>query len=175
MEVTPVQSIAVFGWWAQPRSVVAWDDIKKLNASWRRLRTEYGFTSEQLAKLQPDKSEWVKRGALTLHDMPDMLAFPVNPFVDLGADIAEVWSMQWPVELLVQMEVTFEHMRTRGLSPQLMRHFAIPLSGWQQLKLQIGDLDSWSDDDVESVFNLDRSELRDILDSYRVCTELQKS
>lgn len=172
MEVTPVQSVAVFGWWAQPRSVVAWEDIKKLNVSWRCLRDKYGFSSEQLAKVQPDKQEWVKRGALTLHDMPDMLVFPVNPFVDLGADIAEVWSMQWPVELLAQMDVTFEHMRVRGLSPQLMRHFAIPLSGWQKLKLKIGDLEEWSDDDVEAVFSLERRELCDILDSYKVCTQL---
>ncbi|MBC49775.1 MAG: hypothetical protein CMF24_08655 [Ilumatobacter sp.] len=172
MEVTPVQSVAVFGWWAQPRSVVAWEDIKKLNVSWRCLRDKYGFSSEQLSKVQPDKQEWVKRGALTLHDMPDMLVFPVNPFVDLGADIAEVWSMQWPVELLAQMDVTFEHMRARGLSAQLMRHFAIPLSGWQKLKLKIGDLEEWSDDYVEAVFSLERHELCDILNSYSVCTQL---
>lgn len=165
-----MQSVAVFGWFAQPRCVVAWEDIKKLNKSWRQLRHELGFSSEQLASLQPDKSEWVKRCALTLHDMPDMLIFPVNPFTDLGADIGEVWSMRWSVELLAQMGVTFEQMRVRGLSPSLMQHFAIPLSGWQKLSLKVPDLDSWSDDDIDHVFKLERCELQQILESYIVCT-----
>ena len=30
--VTPVQSIAIFGYWDQPRKIVAWDDlVKKLS------------------------------------------------------------------------------------------------------------------------------------------------
>ena len=158
--------MAIFGWWAQPRTVVAWDDVKKMNMHWRQLRTELGFTSEQLARLQPDKSEWVKRCALTLHDMPDMLVFPVNPFTDLGADIAEVWSMRWSIDLLAQMGVTVAQMRARGLSPQIMQHFAVPLSGWQKLGLCAQDVESWSDDDVDAVFNLDRDELSSILQHY---------
>jgi hypothetical protein len=166
--VTPVQSVAIFGWWAQPRTVVAWEDVKKLNMSWRQLRTELGFSSEQLARLQPDKCEWVKRCALTLHDMPDMIVFPVNPFTDLGADIAEVWSMRWSIDTLAQMGVTVAQMRARGLSPQLMQHFAIPLSGWQKLSLGLEDVQHWSDDDVDMVFSLERNELGDILSQYKM-------
>lgn len=173
MRVTAQQSVQIFGWWDQPRHVVVWDDLKKLAKSWRQLRNDLKFTADQLHKIQPDKKEWILRGALTLHDLPEMTLFPINPFTDLGADIAEVWSMHWSVDLLACMGVSLLNMRQRGLSAQLMQHFQIPLSGWLKLRLNEKDIQNMSDDEIDFVFQIDRHEILDIIKSHTLCQREQ--
>ena len=165
------QSVKIFGWWDQPRHVVVWDDLKKLTKSWRQLRRDFGFSPEDLKQIQPDKKEWIQRGALTLHDLLEMTIFPINPFKDLGADIAEVWSMHWSVEDLARMGVSFQDMQKRGLSAQIMQHFQIPLSGWLKLKINANDVKQMNDDEIDYVFQLDRDELLHIIDSHYSYTE----
>lgn len=145
--------------------------MKKLTKSWRQLRRDFGFSPEELKRIQPDKKEWIQRGALTLHDLPEMAIFPINPFKDLGADIAEVWSMHWSVDDLAQMDVSFQDMRKRGLSAQIMHHFQIPLSGWLKLKINSNDVKNMNDDEIDYVFQLDRNELMHIIDSHYSCIE----
>jgi hypothetical protein len=138
-----------------------------MNMSWRRLRTELGFTPEQLCVIQPDKTEWIARGALTLHDLPEMCIFPVNPFVDLNADLAEVWSMKWPADVLADMGVTYEQMQRRGLNPQFMEHLNYSVGGWHLLKMQSRHLDNtWSDQQSMRVFQIGKQELRHILSNF---------
>lgn len=134
-----------------------------MHHSWRTLRLQYDFSAEDLKQIQPDKSEWVKRGQLTLHDCQDMRVFPINPFVDLGADIGEVWSMHWSTDMLASMGVTFTQMRERGLSAQVMHAFRLPLSAWQQLGLAAQHVPTLSDSEIQLVFSLKRDELDLIL------------
>ena len=42
----------VGGWWAQPRLTLAWEDVKKKELSWRKLR-ELGFEPDELKSMQP--------------------------------------------------------------------------------------------------------------------------
>ena len=83
---------------------------------WSRLREQYRFSAAELATLQPDKQEWVKRGALTLHDMMDMTVFPVKPITDMQADLAEVWSMHWTPEQLHSLSVTYANVLRKCLT-----------------------------------------------------------
>ena len=152
----PWQSIRIFGWWDQPRTIVVWDDLKHNNLSWRRLRVEYGFSAHALHTIQPQVREWVARGQLTLHDVLDMSIFPVNPFTDLGADLGEVWSMKWSAEELASMGVTYEQMLVRGITPEIMRCFSFPLSSWMRLGFARRHVVS---DDVASVFGMGVQEL----------------
>ena len=147
--------------------MVCWDNIKTLNMSWSRLRSELLFTPEQLKKIQPDKKMWVQRGALTLFDLPEMTIFPINPFLDLNADLGEVWSMQWQPDLLADMGVTYEQMLARGLNPQFMQHLNYSVGGWYLLKLQSNHIDdSWTDHECGRVFGACKRELRGILSSF---------
>jgi hypothetical protein len=107
MKLTPKQSILIFGWFDQPREHMNWDDVKTKSLSWHELRLQYNFTAEELHTLQPDKEEWMKRGQLTLHDVLDMNVFPVNPFDDMRADLAEVWNMHWSPEALASMKISY--------------------------------------------------------------------
>ena len=175
MQVTPAQSVIIFGWWNQPRRMVCWENLKALNMPWRRLRTELEFTPEQLHKVQPDKREWVARGALTLHDLPEMRVFPVNPFLDLNADLAEVWSMQWPADVLADMGVTYEQMQRRGLNPQFMEHLNYSVGGWHLLKMGSRHLDErWSEQQCNRVFQVGLDELRLILANFE-SVEVEKT
>ena len=157
-----MQSVRLFGLWDQPRTVVMWDDLKVLRHSWRTLRTQFEFSAADLKNIQPDKSEWILRGQLTLHDLPDMLVFPINPYTDMGADIGEVWSMGWPVELQVMMGVTYEQMQNRGLTPQIMSYFNFPLSQWQALQFSQKDAAKLSENTVQEIFGVSKQELMTI-------------
>tara|TARA_B100001758_G_scaffold100819_1_gene86216 strand:- start:14608 stop:15123 length:516 start_codon:yes stop_codon:yes gene_type:complete len=164
--VTPVQSIAIFGYWDQPRRIVAWDDLVKGNWTWRRLRNELNFSPLELLKIQKDKTAWVTRGSLTLHDLPEMIIFPVNPFTDMQADLGEVWSMQWQPSLLHEMGVTYDQMKSRGLSAQIMSHFGFSLSSWFMLGFRIQHAEAFSNDECNLVFGLEKPELEKIVKEF---------
>ena len=176
MQVTPLQSIQIFGLWDQPRTMVCWENLKALNMSWRRLRTELKFSVEQLNKIQPDKREWVQRGALTLHDLPEMIIFPINPFVDLNADLGEVWSMRWPADLLADMGVTYAQMKRRGLNPQFMEHLNFSVGEWHLLKFRSSHMDEeWTDHACFRVFNTAREEMKLIFYNFEQVEEEAKN
>ena len=162
MRVTAQQSVQIFGWWDQPRTIVVWDDLKHNNLSWRKLRTEYGFSARDLHTIQPQVREWVARGQLTLHEVCDMSIFPVNPFTDLGADLGEVWSMKWSAEELASMGVTYDQMLVRGITPEIMRCFSFPLSSWMRLGFERRHVLSA---DVASVFGMGVDEVCVLLPS----------
>ena len=168
MEITARQSILLFGAWTA-RKMASWDDIKILNKSWKQLRYDFKFTAKQLHKLQPDKQEWVSRGALTLHDLPDMVLFPINPFTDLHADLAEVWSMRWNAEMLHAMGVRYDHMLVRGLTPLFMYHLGYSLGQWHLLGLKVKHLqETWTDAECEMVFRIGKIEMQSILSNFDI-------
>lgn len=164
IEVSAQQSLRIFGLWDQPRTLCTWADIKALGLSWRELRTDLGLLAEELHRLQPDKKEWISRGRLTLHDLPDMTCFPINPFEDLGADLGEVWSMRWSLAELAGMAVTYEQMRASGITTQIMQWFDWPLSAWVELGFSAEHVDG---EEMAAIFGLPAHELRRILRDER--------
>ena len=165
IQLDAIQSIGVFGLWDQPRTIMTWNDVVEKNLSWRYMRHKLGLTAAQLKTIQPDKSEWIQRINLTLHDLPDMCVFPINPFEDLGADLAEVWSMRWSISALVRMGVTYEQMKQRGLSPQMMSYFQIPLTGWIDLKFDVSNVEALTCAEVQAIFGVEKEELVSVMKS----------
>lgn len=164
MKLTPEQSIKIFGWWDQPREYMNWDDVKTKELSWRDLRLVYGFSALELKRLQPDKDEWLKRSSLSMHDVWDMHVFPVNPFSDFRADLAEVWRMKWPPETLQSMGVTFTQLQEEGMSPEIMRQFGFSLSAWQKLGLR----DCHVTPAISAIFGMPLDEVKQILSEHSV-------
>jgi len=158
MELTATRSIAFFGWWDQPRTVLAWDDVKARCLSWRKLRDQYHFSAAELQGLQPCKVEWINRGALTLHDLHEMAAFPINPITDMHANLAEVWAMHWTPEQMVAMGMTFAQMKGCGLNCKIMTHFGFSLSAWTQLGLSAEHVLAMSEDEARVIFGLPAAE-----------------
>lgn len=170
LEVSARQSIAIFGWFDQPRFIVSWDDLTKNNWSWRRLRSELDFTPSELKKIQSDKQAWITRGSLTLHDLPEMTIFPVNPLTDLQADIGEIWSMKWQPSLLCEMGVTYEQLLTRGLSASIMQHFNFSLSSWYALGLRAEHVERMDNTDTLLVFGMQQKELVQVIGDFTSCS-----
>ena len=166
LAVNATQSIQLFGYWDQPRHIVTWEDLVKGNWSWRRLINELNFTPTQLKTIQPDKLAWIKRGQLTLHDLPQMTIFPVNPLTDMQADIGELWSMRWPSNLLFDMGVTYDQLRSRGLNAAIMKHFNLSLSAWCSMQLQHDHVNGFTENECMMVFGLPKKELQDILMNF---------
>jgi hypothetical protein len=165
--VTPRQSIAIFGLWDQPRQVLEWQDITARNLTWRMLRDTIGLEAEQLKRMQPDPVEWVHRASITLQDLPDMSCFPVNPFVHLHADLAEVWSMHWSADTLKQFEVTFEQLRDKGMNAQVMQHFNFTLGQWMALGLRQQHVSIMDTDVVKKCFDMHKDEVVEITGNYK--------
>jgi hypothetical protein len=163
MELTAARSIAFFGWWDQPRTVLTWDDVKARCLSWRRLRDHYQYEALELQGLQPCKVEWIKRGALTMRDLPEMAVFPINPIVDMHADLAEVWAMHWTPEQMRTMGITFPQMKACGLNCQIMTHFGFSLSAWTQLGLGAEHVLQMHEDEARQVFGLSAAEVAGIV------------
>mgnify|MGYP001280539465 CR=1 FL=1 len=163
LQVTPEQSISIFGFFDQPRTIVCWEDLTKNNWSWRKLRQELNFTPQQLQKIQPDKQAWITRGSLTLHDLAEMTIFPINPFTDMQADLGEVWSMKWPHNVLADMQVTYDQLKSRGLSPSIMQHFNFSLSAWYTLGFKKHHVHDMQTPDTMLVFGMSKDELMHIM------------
>ena len=162
LRVSALKSIKIFGLWDQPRKIVAWDDVKQY--SWHELRTNLKFSAQDLKTLQPSKHEWLKRGNLKLFDLPEMsiLPVPINPFEDLGADLAEVWSMQWNVDMWKKMGITYHQMKKSGLTPQLMECMQLEFSDWVKLDMKESDIT----DEIAKVFQMSKEECCQIIKDY---------
>lgn len=165
--VTPRQSIAIFGLWDQPRKVLEWQDITSRNLTWRTLRDSIGLEAAQLKRIQPDPIEWVHRASITLQDLPDMVCFPVNPFVHLHADLAEVWSMRWPAETLLQFDVTFEQLREKGMNAQVMQHFNFTMGQWMGLGLRSHHVEVMDAEVARRCFDTNKEEVMEMTTNYR--------
>lgn len=171
IQVSARQSIQIFGLWDQPRVIVTWDDFKERELSWYELRNKYGFHAEQLKRIQPRKEEWVMRGQIKLFDVLDMRCFPVNPFTDLGADLAEVLSMKWTAREMSEMDMTYAQMLERGLTPAVMRHFHFALSGWMDLGIQEQHVTT---QEMADVFGMGIEECRSVLSDFRTNKVVKK-
>ena len=163
IEISARQSLKLFGLWDQPRSIAEWGDFTKKELSWYTLRNNYGFSAQQLKRIQPKKKEWIMRGQLKLFDLLDMRVFPINPFTDLGADLGEVWSMGWTSKELQDMNVTIDQLLRAGMTPQIMTCFRYPLSTWLDFGLEEKHIES---EEHAKVFGLGHEECCTIVRDY---------
>ena len=85
--------LRLFGWWNQPRMVLTWNDVKCHCFTWRQMRA-LGISADAPKEVQPCKTEWIQRGGIQIEDLHDMTTFPVNPIIDFGCDLAELWKMK---------------------------------------------------------------------------------
>lgn len=162
-----MQSVRIFGWWAQPRVTLGWEDIKATEKTWGELRG-LGIGAEDLKRLQPDKMEWIQRGGVRLDDMRDMRVFPVNPIVDFRADLAELWKMAPTAQELHDMQVNYQQLVKRGLSPSIMFYFGFELSDWHLLGLDTYQVSQWSETDTKKVFGIGKHETCNILADFKI-------
>lgn len=165
MELSSLQSVRIFGWWAQPRLTLAWEDVKTTGKTWKQLR-DLGISANDLKTIQPDKQEWISRGGVQGTDLRDMKVFPVNPIVDFRADLAELWQLGFSAEELVEMQVNISQLISKGLSPAIMYYFNYDLAGWWKLGLTQYHVDKWTEAECAKVFGIKKAEVGKILEDF---------
>ena len=159
------QSMSLFGWWRQPILVLSWQDVKYHHFTWRQLRA-LGLEAETLQRLQPDKQEWIQRGGIQVSDLPDMTVFPVNPLTDFGVDLAELWQLRCNTATMVSMGITFDHLISKGITPQVMSAFALPLSDWIELGFALRHAQLMRPEETRMVFGIEKDEFLRILHTF---------
>ena len=159
------ESVSLFGWFAQPKKTLSWEDIKTFFFTWRQLRS-HNITASRLKKIQPDKYEWINRGGLQVSDLNDMTIFPINPISDFGVDLAELWQMQCTAQDLMAMNITYDQLIDKGLSTDIMQCFSFPLSAWVDLGFKPHHAAVLTDDESLRVFGMASCELKTILTSF---------
>jgi hypothetical protein len=170
IKITAVQSVRLFGWFVQPILTLSWVDVKQRAFTWRQLRA-LGLHDADLQRLQPDRQEWLQRGGIQVSDLLDMTIFPVNPLTDFGVDLAELWAMKCSATQMASMGITFDQLQGKGITPQIMSAFALPLSDWTELRFEAHHAEAMREDDCQRVFGLSKSELVRIVRSFTTSPE----
>jgi len=165
IKITALQSVRLFGWFVQPVLTLSWVDVKQRAFTWRQLRS-LGMPDADLQRLQPDKQEWLQRGGIQVADLLDMTIFPVNPLTDFGVDLAELWALKCSATQMASMGITFDQLLAKGITPQIMSAFAMPLSDWTELHFAVQHAEDMRNDDCQRVFALSKTELVRILRSF---------
>ena len=132
------------------------------------------FKAEDLQQLQPDKQEWLQRGGVNMQDLKDMLVFPVNPLIDFGAHLGELWNMQCTVDEMLKMQITYTQLVQKGITPAIMAAFRLPLSAWVQLGFQQQHAACMHADEIKLIFGLDQPELVRILNDFNCSPPTEK-
>ena len=166
VELTPFQSVKLFGWLRQPVLTLSWHDVKTSNFTWRQLRA-LGLTPEQLKRTQPVVQEWIQRGGIQLTDIPDMTIFPVNPLTDFGVDLSELWTLKCESGTMKSMGIEYKHLIDKGITPEIMAAFNMPLGAWNQLGFTEQHASYFTDAEAMHVFGIKRVELCSIIQTFR--------
>ena len=160
LKLTPGQSCYLHGW-LNPKQTLCWADIRKNQALSLQNLLSTGLDLDDLHKLQPDVSEWVKAGRVTIADCPLMAdlwgAHPVRHF---NADLGDVAGFRWSAETMLRAGLTYAELVDLGLTPQSMVVFThITLCGWAQLGMTRADAAKIPEATLVSLFGLAKQEV----------------
>ena len=131
MRLTARQSIRIFGW-LDPRPILAWADILRLGLTLDTLLS-YGIRPADLVSVQPDPSEWVRHAGAGHRHARVMQPWGANPFVHLGADLADVLGMELTVVEMLRMDITYAQLRRAGMTDRTERMFKLDDEEWDML------------------------------------------
>ena len=171
IKIDAYQSVQLFGYNRQPILTLSWNDVKRESFTWRDLRA-LNINASDLQQLQPDKQEWLQRGGVNMQDLKDMTVFPVNPLMDFGADLGELWNMQCSVDEMLKMQITYEQLIHKGITPAIMAAFRLPLSSWVQLGFEREHAAVMRNEETQLIFGLDQPELSNILSNFDYKVEM---
>ena len=131
ISLTPRQSTLIHGW-LNPVRTLTWNDVKKKKLTFDFL-IEAKLRPSDLAMIQPDPIQWVKHAGATLKNARQMIVWPANPFLHLGADLADVLSMKLSVDELIRMDVSHAQLIIHGMNAKTELFFRFDQEEWSML------------------------------------------
>lgn len=134
LPLTPGQSCYLHGW-LNPKTTLSWSDILKNPSMTLQNLTSAGLSLTDLHAVQPEVSEWVRAGRVTLADCPSMAdKWGANPIRDFQADLGDIAGFKWSAESMMKMGVGYKELVDIGLTPASMVVFThVTLHGWSTM------------------------------------------
>jgi hypothetical protein len=128
VRLTARQSTLIFGWF-DPRPTLAWGDVVRLGLSLDTL-ISYRLSALDLSTVQPDPAQWVQHAGASLKHARFLWA---NPFLHLGADLADVMGMNLTLVEMLRMGITHAQLRGQGMTERMEGFFKFDETEWQLL------------------------------------------
>jgi hypothetical protein len=134
LKLTPGQSCYLHGW-LSPKPTLSWADVRGNPSLTLQHLLAAGLALDELHGLQPEVSEWVKAGRVTLADCPAMAElWGGHPVRDFKADLGDIAGFKWTAEAMLKMGLNYAELVDIGLTPASMIVFThVTLHGWSQL------------------------------------------
>jgi len=114
INLTARQATLLTGW-LNPHPTITWADAVRLHLTLDSFLSAKVPTSN-LVTLQPDPLQWVQHAGAGLKHARVMMAWEANPFVHLGADLADVISLKLSVDEMMRMGITHEQLVIHGMT-----------------------------------------------------------
>ena len=114
INLTARQATLLTGW-LHPRPTITWADALSLNLTLDSFLAAKVRPAD-LVLLQPDPAQWVQHAGAGLKHVRVMMPWAANPFVHLGADLADVISLKLSVEEMMRMGITYEQLVMHGMT-----------------------------------------------------------
>ena len=160
LKLTPGQSCYLHGW-LNPRPHLAWTHIRANPRFTLQHLLSAGVDLDDLHRLQPDVSEWIKAGRVTMADCPLMAElWGAHPVKDFRADLGDVAGFRWSVDSMIKMGLTYRDLVELGLTPASMILFThVTLHGWSQLGYTRADAAQVSEAVLVALFCMPKQEV----------------
>jgi hypothetical protein len=156
MQLTPGQSTFIHGWFT-PKPSLRWNDVVESPGITFARCKQANVSLRQLYQLQPDVSEWIRFGGVTLDNVAEMHeTWDIDVFRDFKADLADVLRFRWGSEVLRRIHVTYERLIENGMTAETMRMFGFTLLGWINLGFKQAHIQGFTDLQIISVFGMTR-------------------
>ena len=101
--------------WLNPVPTITWADALRQHLTLDAFLSAKVRASD-LVTLQPDPLQWVRHAGAGMKHARVMMAWEANPFVHLGADLADVILMKLEVGEMMRMGITYEQLLVHGMT-----------------------------------------------------------
>jgi len=160
LKLSPGQACYLHGW-LNPKTTLSWPDVRSNPALTLQNLLSAGLTLDDLHQLQPEVSEWVKAGRVTLADCPAMAdLWGAHPVRDFKADLGDVAGFKWTADAMLRMGLNYAELVEIGLTPASMIVFThVTLHGWSQLGFTRAEAAQVSEPVLVALFSMPKQEV----------------
>jgi len=160
LKLTPGQSCYLHGW-MNPKPTLCWADIKANPTLTLQNLLSAGLDLDDLHHVQPEVSEWVAAGRVTIADCPLMAdLWGAHPVRDFKADLGDIAGFKWAPDVMLRTGLSYAELVELGLTPQSMVVFThVTLHGWSQLGMTRTDAAKISEQCLVGLFGLSKQEV----------------
>jgi hypothetical protein len=156
VDLTPSQSIAIYGW-RNPLRILDWKVVLDRDELTFKVLYGLGLTEKQLFTLQPDKTAWISEKRLDLNDITLVPKWQVHVTRDMKASFVDIAQMNLSAEFLQHTGVTFDDLVGAGLTLNLMMLLPLTLISWVHLGLHREFLTDLTDVQSHALFHIPKN------------------